>query len=69
MVKILRAPNAQAIAHLATVQQSAEPADFGSGVGANHRLDQIDQTIAHIDVDARIRLSEPVLAVDPAQSR
>ena len=52
------------------VEQSAEPADFGvgarSGGGANHRLDQIDQTIAGIDIDARIRVSEPVFAVDHA---
>ena len=50
------------------IEQSAEPADFGVGTGArggpNHRLDQIDQPIARIDIDAGIRVSEPVLAVD-----
>ena len=50
------------------IEQAAEPADFGVGAGArggaNHRLDQIDQTIAGIDIDARIRVSEPVFAVD-----
>ena len=53
------------------IEQSAEPADFGVGAGArggaNHRLDQVDQTIAGIDIDARIRVSEPVFAVDHAQ--
>ena len=52
------------------VEQSAEPANFGVGAGAgggaHHRLDQIDQAIAGIDIDARIRVSEPVLAVDHA---
>ena len=52
------------------VEQSAEAADFGVGAGAgggaDHRLDQIDQTIAGIDIDARIRVSEPVLAVGHA---
>ena len=38
------------------IEQSAEPADFGIGAGAgggaNHRLDQVDQTISGIDIDA-----------------
>jgi len=50
------------------IEQAAEPADFGVGAGArggpNHRLDQIDQPIARIDIDAGIRVSEPVFAVD-----
>jgi len=53
------------------VEQSAKAADFGVGAGpgggADHRLDEIDQTIAGIDVDARIRVSEPVFAVGHAQ--
>ena len=53
------------------IEQPAKPADFGVGAGAgggaNHRLDQIDQAIARIDIDARIRVSEPVFAVDHAQ--
>ena len=50
------------------IEQSAEPADFGVGAGprggTNHRLDQIDQAIARIDIDARICVSEPVFALD-----
>ena len=50
------------------VEQPAETADLGVGAGAgggaHHRLDQIDQTIAGVDIDARIRVSEPVFAVD-----
>ena len=53
------------------VEQPAEPADFGvragAGGGADHRLDEIDQAVARIDIDARIRVSEPVFAVDHAQ--
>jgi hypothetical protein len=53
------------------IEQPAEPADFGVGAGAgggaNHRLDEIDQTVAGIDIDARIRVSEPVFAVDHAR--
>ena len=53
------------------VEQPAEAADFGVGAGAgggaNHRLDEIDQAIAGIDIDARIRVSEPVFAVDHAR--
>ena len=53
------------------VEQAAESADFGVGAGAgggaHHRLDEIDQTVARIDIDARIRVSEPVFAVDHAQ--
>ena len=50
------------------VEQPAKPADFrvgaGAGGGANHRLDEVDQAVARIDVDARIRVSQPVFAVD-----
>src|ERR1019366_2322805 len=53
------------------IEQSAEPADFGVGAGTgggtNHRFDKIDQTIASIDIDARIRVSEPVSAVNHAR--
>ena len=49
------------------VEQAAKPADLGirarTGRRAHHRLDQIDQTIAGIDIDARICISEPVLAL------
>jgi hypothetical protein len=49
----------------------AEAADLGVGAGAgggaHHRLDEIDQAVARIDVDARIGVSEPVFAVDHAQ--
>ena len=40
---------------------------WGPGGGADHRLDEIDQAVARIDIDARIRVSEPVFAVDHAQ--
>jgi hypothetical protein len=47
------------------------PADLGVGAGAgrgaNHRLDEIDQAIAGIDIDARIGVSEPVFAINHAQ--
>ena len=53
------------------VEQAAESADFGvrarPGGGADHRLDEIDQAVARIDIDARIRVSEPVFAVGHAQ--
>ena len=53
------------------VEQAAESAYFGvrprPGGGADHRLDEIDQAVARIDIDARIRVSEPVFAVDHAQ--
>ncbi len=53
------------------VEQPAEAADLGIGAGAgggaHHRLDEIDQAVARIDVDARIGVSEPVFAVDHAQ--
>src|SRR4030088_2562589 len=53
------------------IEQPAEAADFGIGPGAGggpyHGLDEIDQTIACIDVDARICVSEPVFAVDHGQ--
>ena len=49
------------------VEQSAETADFGlsagSRRGADHRLDEIDQAIAGVDIDARIRISQPVPAL------
>ena len=52
------------------VEQAAEAADFSIGAGArggaNHRLDHIDQSIARIDVDARIRVGKAVFAVDHA---
>ena len=39
------------------IEQSAKTADFGLGAGArrgtNHRLDQIDQAVSRIDIDAR----------------
>jgi len=37
------------------------------GGGTNHRLDEIDQAIAGIDMDARIRVSKPVFAINHAQ--
>ena len=50
------------------VEQPTESADLGVGTGArggtNHRFDQVDQTIAGVDIDARIRVSEPVFAVN-----
>ena len=53
------------------VEQAAEAADLGVGAGprggAHHRLDQIDQPVARVDIDARIGVSEPVLAVGHAQ--
>ncbi len=53
------------------VEQPAEAADLGVGAGAgggaDHRLDEIDQPVAGIDIDARIRVSEPVFAVVHAQ--
>ena len=53
------------------VEQAAESADFGVGAGArggaHHRLDQVDQAIAGVDIDARIRVSEPVFAVGHAR--
>ena len=52
------------------VEQAAEPADLGIGAGArggaDHRLDEVDQAIARIDVDAQIRVSEPVFALGHA---
>src|SRR5260370_4875078 len=52
-------------------KQPPEPADLGVGAGAsggrNHRLDEIDQAIAGIDIDARIGVSEPVFAINHAQ--
>jgi hypothetical protein len=53
------------------VEQAAETTDLGVRAGArgssNHRLDQVDQAIARIDIDARIRVSEAVFAVVHAQ--
>ncbi len=53
------------------VEQPAEAADFGvsagAGGGANHRLDEIDQAVPRIDIDARIGVCEPVFAVDHAK--
>jgi len=50
------------------VEQATESADFGvrarPGGSADHRLDEVDQTVARIDIDARIRVSEPVFTVD-----
>ena len=52
------------------VEQAAEAADFGIRAGArggaDHRLDEIDQAIAGVDIDARIRVSEAVFAVGHA---
>ncbi len=49
------------------VEQPAKAADLGVGAGpgggADHRLDHVDQPVARVDIDARIRVSEPVLAV------
>ncbi len=54
------------------VEQAAEAADFGVGPrprrGANHGLDQVDQPVAGVDVDARIGIGEAVLAVGHAVS-
>ena len=53
------------------VEQPAETANFGvrpgPGGGANHRLDEVDQPVPRIDIDARIRVCEPVFAVDHAK--
>ena len=55
------------------VEQAAESADLGIGTGAcggaNQRLDHVDQAIARIDVDARIRVSEAVFTVGHAWFR
>ena len=52
------------------VEQPAETADFGIGAracrGADQRLDHVDQAIARIDIDTRIRVSQPVFALDHA---
>ena len=51
------------------VEQAAKTADLGIGAGArggaDHRLDQVDQTVARVDIDARIRISQPVFALVP----
>ena len=53
------------------IEQPTEPADLGVRAGpggcANHRLDEIDQTVAGVDIDARVRVSEPVFAVGHAR--
>ena len=53
------------------VEQPAKTADLGIGAGpgggAHHRLDEVDQAVARIDIDARISVSEPVFAVDHAK--
>ena len=53
------------------IEQSAKSADFSVCTrprgGTYHRLDQVDQTVAGIDVDAGIRVGQPVFAVDHAQ--
>ena len=55
------------------VEQAAETADFGIGAGArggaDHRLDEVDQSIAGVDIDARIRVSKAVFAVRHASFR
>src|SRR5262245_29559356 len=49
------------------VEQPAKTAYLGIGAGAgggaDHRLDEVDQPVASIDIDPRVRVSEPVLAV------
>jgi hypothetical protein len=49
------------------VEQAAEAADLGIRAGtrgrAHHGLDQIDQTVSGIDIDARICISEPASAL------
>ena len=54
------------------VEQAAKAADFGIGAGprggAHHRLDQVDQPVAGIDIDARIGIGEAVFAVGHAVS-
>ena len=47
------------------VEQAAEAADFGVGAGArggaHQRLDQLHHPVAGVDIDARLRVSEPAL--------
>jgi hypothetical protein len=53
------------------IEQPAKTADFSVGAGprggANQRLDQVDQPVARVDIDARICVSEPVLVLGHAQ--
>jgi len=53
------------------VEQTAKAADFGIGAGtrgsANHRLDELDQAIARVDINARIGVSEPVFTFGHAR--
>ena len=53
------------------VEQAAEAADLGIGArargGADHRLDEVDQPVAGIDVDAGICVSQPVFAFGHAR--
>ncbi len=57
-------------AHSLEVEHPPEPADFGLGADArgspDHRFDQIDQTIASVNINARIRVSEALFTVDHA---
>ena len=52
------------------IEQAAKTPDLGIRAGArgraNHRLDEIDQTVARVDIDARIRVSEPVFPLGHA---
>src|SRR6202035_1896634 len=49
------------------VEQATKAADLGvgsrAGGGAHQRLDHVDQAIAGVDVDARIRVSEAFFTV------
>ena len=55
------------------VEQPAKAANLGVSAGTggrtHHRLDEVDQPIARIDIDARIRVSEPVFALGHAKFR
>ena len=49
------------------VEQAAEAADFGvrarPGGRAHQRLDQLDHAVAGVDVDARLRIGQPIALV------